>query len=352
MRNVPVTILLQRERWIKLGAFFTLLAAIGFTIFLINNLLISFLIAFVLSYLLQPMVNFLEGLGWSRLRSITFIFLVLGGLLSITSSLLFPLLADQIEAINANMPTYIDGTTKIIAHIEKRLEFLTGMGLTLNVQTLVRDFLKSNMEQLLVDSPQLIKNYLTTTILAPFFAFFMLKDGRDIGRRMTDMVPNSVFELTLNLQYQINQQIGSFIRARLLEALIVGLVTWIGLALINAPYALILSLIAAITNLIPYVGPLIGAAPAFVIYIINGASTVDIVLVTMVYAFAQILDVVVLIPMMVAKLVNLHPVVVVLALIIGAQLLGILGMLIAIPLASALKVTVVTVYDHILDFRT
>ena len=87
------------------------------------------------------------------------------------------------------------------------------------------------------------------------------------------------------------------------------------------------------------------------IAMVNGSPTLEIVLVSVVYAVAQLIDIVFIIPLVVAKIVDLHPVAVVVAIIVGAQIMGILGMIISIPVASALKVTLGTLYQHMTDDR-
>ena len=102
----------------------------------------------------------------------------------------------------------------------------------------------------------------------------------------------------------------------------------------------------------PYIGPLIGALPAFAIALVNGYSSLGVFLVALVYVVAQLIDAGILIPMLVAKIVDLHPVTVIIVIIAGAQVLGILGMIISIPVASTLKVTFSTIYRHLIDTRT
>ena len=111
-------------------------------------------------------------------------------------------------------------------------------------------------------------------------------------------------------------------------------------------------MVAGLTNLIPYIGPLIGAVPAILIALVNGYSGLSILAVVLVYVVAQVIDAGFLIPLMVAKIVDLHPVTVIVVIIAGAQLMGVLGMIISIPVASTLKVTVSTVYRHLIDTRT
>ena len=186
--------------------------------------------------------------------------------------------------------------------------------------------------------------------LSPFIGFFLIKDGRSFARSLLNIVPNSIFEMALNLQYQINDQIAHYLRARILEAAIVGLVVLAGLMAIGFPYATVLAIFAGVTNLIPYIGPIVGAVPAVIIALINQESQFLLFVVVAVYAVAQLIDMFILIPLVVAKIVDLHPVTVILAVIIGAQLLGVLGMLISIPVFSAIKVTFVSVYKHLTDF--
>jgi putative permease len=160
-----------------------------------------------------------------------------------------------------------------------------------------------------------------------------------------------MFELALNLQYQINRQLSDFIRARLLEATIVGVVVWTGLALISFPYAILLGVFAGLTNLIPYIGPLIGAVPAVLIALVAYGDGVTILLVSVVYVGAQLIDNMIVIPFIVAKIVNLHPIIVVVVILIGAQSAGILGMIISIPVACIIKLTAEALYHHLLEFR-
>jgi putative permease len=200
--------------------------------------------------------------------------------------------------------------------------------------------------------PGALKTFFTVMLLGPFLAFFMVKDGRAVTNTVLDLVPNQLFEPALSLLHQINFQIGQFVRARMLESLIVGMVTAIGLLIIQFPYAVLLGVIAGLTNFIPYLGPIMGAVPAFLIALVNAHSGLDVLLVAMVYVIAQLIDAGFLIPLMVAKIVDLHPVTVIIVIIAGAQLMGILGMIICIPVAATLKVTINTVYRHLIDTRS
>jgi len=265
--------------------------------------------------------------------------------------LLVPLISAQAVSLKADLPKYIEGSTRMLVETEYKINSIFNHMYEIDFSRTGEAYLSSFASSFFEDLPNVLRKSLTVLLLAPFLAFFMLQDGRRVSRKILSMIPNNYFELVLNLQHQINNQMGSFIRARLFEAAIVGIVVFFGLVLFQFPYASLLALFASLTNLIPYIGPFIGAIPALVIALINGNSNYEIFLISSIYATAYLIDLAFIIPFLVAKIVNLHPVTVILVLIIGAQLMGVLGMIIAIPVASVIKLTTIAFYNHLIDFR-
>lgn len=340
---------LKRINIIRLLVFLGILTIIGGVLFLINNLFISFLLAFVISYLARPLIAPLERAGFSYNAALILIFITGIALIGLLGIWGFPLISQQINNLQTEWPRYSEGLLNLIENIE--LKAKDWLGLNIHLQEKGKEQLLSFSQVILKDLPSILLQALSILLLAPFLAFFMLKDSHKISKRFMLLVPNSVFEMVLDLQYKINQQLGQFIRARFLEAFIVGLFTFIGLSLISFPFASLLGGFAAMTNLIPYIGPLIGGVPAIIIALVNHYETWDLSLVIGVYLIAQFIDAGILVPILVARIVNLHPVTVVLLIILGGQFMGILGMIISIPVANALKVTSLAVYEHITQFK-
>ena len=336
---------------IRLAGFIGLLAFFLLAVVIVENLLVSTLVAFVISYLLNPIVNNMERNGLSRLWSTALTFLLAGLVIGVTVFLILPNFSSAILGLQKEAPNYISGFSQLIEELEAHLSELFGPLISLDLKEYAVGSLTHGSEVFFNRLPGFLKQTITVMLLGPFIAFFMVKDGRPLLRRALNIIPNHIFETALSLQHQINHQIGHFVRARLLEALIVGLVTWVGLVLVQFPFSLLLALFAAITNLIPYIGPLIGMIPALIIALVNGSSSVELFLVFSVFATAQVIDAFLLIPFFVAKIVNLHPVTVILVIIAGSQFMGVLGMIISIPLASALKVTFETLYLHLTESR-
>lgn len=347
---------LKRETRIKLLSVLAILIGCGIVLFAVDNLLISFVLAFVTNYLLAPIVDWFERKRIPRQAAIAIPFVATGALIGLGIYMIVPRVNQQLELLGSQLPKYQADLMNLVSGAEERFKLFFKL-YNVNFSQAINDWIIRKSQIVSDVLPSIVSGSLTVLILTPFFAYFMLQDGRRLTRVLMSLVPNSLFEIALDLQHQLNEQMGGFIRARFLEAAIVGAVVWIGLRITNFPYAALLALFAGLTNLIPYLGPLIGAIPALLIALISEdgmiASTMslNLIIITSIYFFAQLVDIVLIIPFVVAKIVNLHPVTVVIVIIIGSQVMGILGMMISIPIASAIKLVFQTFYRHLTEAR-
>ena len=348
---------LRRERLIKLGAFFMMLVTGLIVLLTVNNLLLSCILAFVTNYLLAPIVNLLERRKVPRQLAIIIPFVATGLLIAWGVYSVLPLITSQATLLERSLPKYQVDLMQLVANTERRFEGYFKL-YDVNFSSEINGWILTKTTEFTKAIPAALSGSLTVLLLTPIIAFFMLQDGRSLSRQFLSFVPNNIFEVTLNLQHQLNEQMGGFIRARFLEAAIVGFVVWLGLQVSGFPYASLLGLFAAVTNLIPYIGPIIGAVPAVLIALIStdamitDSMSLNLVIVTSIYFFAQLIDVLFIIPLVVAKIVNLHPVTVIIVIIAGAQIMGILGMVISIPVASAIKLIFQAFFRHLTEFRS
>ena len=192
---------------------------------------------------------------------------------------------------------------------------------------------------------------LTFVVIVPFVAFFFLKEGRRLTRCLIALVPNAYFELCLNLMHQANKQIGNYIRGQLLAVLVVSALSISGLSIIGVYYALPLGLLAGLANVIPYLGPLIGIVCSSIVALAMGGGLAMVAKVIAMFLIIQLIDNVLIQPTMVAKSVELHPLVVLFVVMVGSQLMGIVGMLIAVPLTGIAKVSGQTIYKGIRQYH-
>ena len=331
----------------RLIFFLILCALLTASLILIKGLFITILLAFILNFTLRPLVVFLIRLKVPRALAVPLVFFsIIGGLAGLAFWSL-PFLSKQFENLKKEFPHYIEKLSLLVDKWQSRFEsHVFPLGET-DISARFEGLLISLGQTFLQELPSLMKETFLILLLAPFFAYFLVKQELGLTRNLFVLVPNHIFEMVLSLHYKINKQIGLFVRARLLEAGLVGLFVGTGLALVGFPFAVLLGMFASLTNLIPYVGPVIGGIPVLLVALVNNYETSHILLVMGIVVFSQILDSVVLIPILLARIVNLHPLTVIVIIIAGGQFMGVLGMIISIPLVNALKVSAMTVYRHI-----
>ena len=212
------------------------------------------------------------------------------------------------------------------------------------------DLLLGGTSDLLEELLEGVKAGLMFAVLVPFIAFFFLREGRRITHGIVELVPNAYFELFLNLIHQINGQIGGYIRGQILAVSLVATLSVIGLTVLGLPYALPVGVLAGLANMIPYLGPAIGIVAASLVALTSGEGAL-VGWVILVFLIIQLVDNVVIQPLVVAKSVDLHPLVVLIVVLIGSDQMGIVGMLIAVPVTGILKVSGLTVYEGVKGYR-
>ena len=311
---------------------------------------LSALLAIVLSQILRPVVDRIEDwLEWQRGWATLFVFTMMGSVFATFFLWAMPFISEQLQNFKEEIPTYVTGLISFVNIAEQKfynyLPFVNHLDITQPMQK----WLLGRASEVVQDLPTVVSNSFSVFFICSFLSFFMVKDSHKLYRGFLDLVPNHVFETTLNLTHYISQQVGRFIRIRMFEAFIVGLITGVGLQIISFPFALIIGLFAGVMNLIPYLGPFISVIPAVLICLVNKMGFLEISMVISVFILAQVIDNIVLIPVFVARMMKMHPVAVLVVVIAGAQFLGILGMIISIPVANAIQVAYHAVYKHIID---
>jgi predicted PurR-regulated permease PerM len=203
---------------------------------------------------------------------------------------------------------------------------------------------------------------LSIWILAPLIFIFMGFDNGQMRRYFIGLVPNRYFELSLTVMDMLDDAIGKYLRGTLMECSLVGLTLAVGLFLLGIPLpvALAIGLISGLANAIPFLGPAIGLVIALaysliaesITPLIPGLTSQDLAMyVVILIAIAHVLDNIVYQPIVLGNAVNLHPLVVIVAIIGGSVLMGVWGMLLAIPTVVVLKTAVETLFKELKDYR-
>lgn len=338
--------------------FFTLVALVLVAVlFSLKIMFFPLIAALLLKFLLQPVVNYFETRGMKRLTAIITIYLVIVAVAGAALLLLIPVLVKEAENFTTNMPVYEKMLETALGKVREMilLKFPTASESVPDLYALVHTKIEQQSSQIMSSIPQYATSalsILSIAALVPIITFFYLADGHLIQKALFKMAPNRYFEMFVLLSDKIMGAVQAFIRGQLIDALAVGILTSIGLALIGLPYFMVIGIIAGLGNLIPYLGPIIGFMPAFLVLMVSpaGFSTIGLVKIIVVFAMVQFLEGTFVYPIAVGKSVNLHPLVVIIGISIGGMLAGIIGMVIVIPVICVMKVTLEVMYSYLKQY--
>jgi putative permease len=314
------------------------------------DLVLALIISVFLAFILRPYALFLEfRLGIGRIYSVIIIFVLLGLILALGGIFLVPIAVERLELLYANIKDFPleQKINEVAINLTSDIPFLDAETVTGKVHEFIQNGIQS-----LSDMLSSAAGFLVNIIVIPFITFFILVEGDTTLKRTIERVPNKYFEMTLNVLHKIQLKLVGYLHGWLLDSVIVGILNVIAFYLIGVKYAILLGIIAGISNLIPYVGPFFGIIPPLLISLTQyGDFRQAVWIVTFNLVVVQILDNVIIQPLCFSKTVDMHPVAIILILIIGNSLMGIAGMLLAIPIATILTVSAVETYWGLKNFQ-
>ena len=316
-----------------------LTALIGVILWTFRVILPPLILAGAIAFLLNPAVSGLARRGVHRVLGTAITYLAVLGGITLIVFLVVPLATDQANQFAETWPEIEQRSTNFIEDLSERsqgtfLEFTPSElsdALDGGDQTLAEQLAQARKIGL-----QLF-HVLLILVLGPIIAFYLLMDLPHLVRVGKDLVPPSARYETEIVMRRLNRAIGGFFRGQLVVALVVGVMVSVGLATIGLKFWFLIGMIAGLFNMIPLVGPWVGGIPGVVIALTTG-DNLQALGVVVVMVVAQQIDNHFITPQVMQRAVSLHPAAVVLALLAGGSLGGFLGLLLAVPVAAALKI--------------
>ncbi|SFS97429.1 AI-2E family transporter [Marininema halotolerans] len=314
-------------------------------IIFLKAILGPFIIAIIFSYLLNPIVNMLSNRAVPRSLAVLLIYTLFICAIAIIVTNLLPLFNHQVHELvehfpewNQRVQTWIDQMNEskdalpesVRLGIEKSLDRLEGT-ITDGVGNMVGD-LGSTLNQVFL------------AFIVPFLVFYMLKDVHVIENTVVKLLPTKRRREVIQMFREIHEALGNYIRGQLIVCVAVGVLAYIGYLLIGLPYALLMAAIVGIFNVIPYLGPFFGAIPALLVAVtVSKEMVIGVIVVNLI---VQILEGNILSPQIVGKSLQMHPLFIIFALLVGGELGGIFGLILAVPLFAAGKVIIDHTFRH------
>jgi len=309
-----------------------------YLVYMLTEILIILALSILLAFIFAPFVSVLEGKGFNRLTSTLIIFSAFAFIIYLSLSVIIPKLIFQMnQLVGALQGFSFDEEMKALeASILRYLPFLEPG----SISTRLESFFSSQLINIIDSITEVLSSIvsvLAVLIIVPFITFFLLKDNRRILQGILHTVPNKYFEMSYYVLKKVTLQLGLFVRAWIFDATFVGVMIGFGFYFIGVPNALPLGVIAGLGHLIPYFGPIIGGIPAIIVSIVQYGDLSQVPLILLVVLITYTFDNGFVQPSVFGKSVDMHPIVIILLIISGGILFGLMGMLLAVPVATVIR---------------
>lgn len=318
---------------------FLVTMAIALPIFVLSSfedLFLILVISFALTFILRPVVDYIENLGAVRWLAVLIVFTGLGSLAVLGIALLFPVISAQIGHISAafskeRLPIMLN---EISGQIAVKIPFLKSEAIREQLNSFLITFGNTAGETL----SGLIGTVASLAIV-PFISFFLLNDYYSMQKSFIRNMPNKYFEMSLNILYKIEDQLSKYIRGTAIESIAVGIIYAIIYYFLGINYATVLGMIGGFTNVIPFAGPFIGAIPALLITIVQFGDLSMLLPIVIATVAVQQIDQMFIQPAVFSKIMDISPLTMFLVILIGNEVLGVMGMVLAVPIYTIILVT-------------
>ncbi len=325
--------------------FALLLLGVSSIVIFYGSILLPFFIALVIAFLLQGMVGFLrKKLKLPRFAAVIIAYCVFLGMALGALVWLLPLLWEQLGDFIRELPSILRMIQEWFVKLQEAYPQILSEDYVTNLLSEVTRELRQTGQIVLSFSMSNIPNLVAWTIyliLVPILVFFMLKDQPRLLRYVASMLPRKRVLLD-KIWKEMDSQIANYVRGKVVEIIIVGMVTWIAFAIFGLRYAELLGLMVGLSVVVPYVGASLVTIPVIVVSLFQFGWSATSAWVVGVYLIIQVIDGNVLVPLLFSEAVNLHPVSIILAVLFFGGIWGFWGVFLAIPLATLIKTILIS----------
>lgn len=321
-----------------------LLLALGcYFLFAVHHVLLPFILAAALAYLLHPIVKILEVRGLRHRAAAGIVFLSFMALCIGVFGVTVSMASDQISRVASDMPTLV-----------KRLQEFIQAGHWHHKIPALEKFMETGglshgwLATLWSNTPTVALKVLPIfelTFLVPFLAFLFMMDGITLRDALLEVVPARYVEMCLSVLVEIDNSLGAYMRGMLLQAAFLGIFTGLGFSVIGLNYAVPIGLWVAATSMIPLIGAISAAIVGAAVALIQWGTLSGLVKVLVIATVIRLIDDWFLHPMILRRAVHMHPAVTVFSLMAGASLAGFWGLLFAVPVVCMIKVLLEVLWE-------
>jgi len=309
-------------------------------LFQIKEVIIILIFAYILMSALNPWVEKMEK-SMPRMLAITLLYLAMVLIFSLLLLLVIPVMVNQLGSFIRNIPLLIDQWVHNLNQSTNQTFQLNSQ----NIGSLINNQL-SGFSSNILNFTSGIVGAITSAIFIGVISFYVLLEHRSLEKRFLNFFSIDTQERIFNLIQRIESKLGAWLRGEVMLCLVIGTLSWIGLTIIGVDFALPLAIIAGLMEFIPSLGPTIAAVPAIAIALLS--SPLQGILTAVWYILIQQMENSFIVPKVMSSAVNLNPLVVLLAILVGGKLMGVMGILLSVPLLAV----AVTIIDDLREHKT
>lgn len=337
--NKPINISLTSGSIMKVILLFLAM----YFLYLIKDILAILFVSLILSSALDPWVDWMQTKRIPRALGILLIYLVSFFILGGAIYLIIPPIAQQVGELANDFPKYID---KVISGFAVFKAFTIQHNLLDSIKNSIGGW-SSNLQTAassIFSTVTGIFGGILSFFLVLILTFYMVVEESAIKKLVWSIAPAEYQPYLLGLINRIQVKIGMWLRGQMILSLIIFVMTYIGLSILGVKYALVLALIAGITEAVPYLGPILGSIPG--VFLSFTQSPMLALFAAILYYVIQMVENNILVPKIMERAVGLNPIISIAALMIGLQIGGIVGAILSIPVATAVSVIVSDIFEY------
>ncbi len=313
-------------------------------VYVLRDLVLIVLLSATLAYLINPMIKIAESALIKRQVAVAAVYVGIGLSLLALTYFLFPLLRAELDALSANSPSFSDRFDEAIDAVQNEIVARYPAANRWFATREVRyEKLNVFLDQQIMNIPALssrLAPIVLAGVLIPLFSYFFLRDSRKIIQFVLDRLAAKHIETSVAVWCEINRIVGGYLRGLAMDSVLVGMLAALGLWTMGVNYPLLLGAMTALLNVVPYLGPILGAVATMVVAMIQFKSLAPLVKVLVFYLSLKLINFVAIQPRVVGGEQTLHPVLFIASVIAGGHIMGIIGMIIAVPIVTILQESV------------
>lgn len=324
-------------------------AMVIWALYKLEGVILLLVLAIFFAYLIAPLVEFVHHPIWLRGRerkhfvprtlAIGIVYLIIFGGLGLAVYLLLPQVGEQLTEIGRQAPTYSKNISDSTQKLERFYQRIPSPARE-SVKETVSDTIHTvgtYIQSTAVTTATFALGYAPWLVLIPILAFFLLKDADSFRRTALQMLPRGRMRWRGDELFQdVNSTLAAYIRAQLIACLLIGIICTAGFMLIGVPYALVLGILAGFLEFIPLAGPLVIFVLAVTVSSFHSPGQALVVFIFL--AVLRVIHDYVTYPRIIGQGIHLHPLAVILAILCGAELAGVAGIFLAIPVIAIISV--------------